>query len=425
MPTVCTVRLAQNLMRELTKTSLDSLSEHLGLESSGRHRAMGDCEATADFLRHFLKMLRESGRPTVGDLVAAQDADHVRRYPHIAIAQRDLEELTEGPGVFLMLDADGNALFVGRSAELRSEVTRRFLEADHASERQCQMLTETRRITSIACGSVLQAQLIEAREIRRRDPAYNRSGRHMPRTNFVRVSRGRFPRVSSSTRVIPDGSHYIGPLRGRGFANEAADLLAAAFGLRTCKGRLDPDPAFEACELKDQGWCSSPCDATVDAGEYAARVDELVDCLESGGDGLKKRYDALRSAGSAARRLAGAMRRIARHRREGSWLVGAESYVAVTRGADERYFAVAVVDGAVVWDGEVSELPALAATVPDAVEARSKRRNTVDDADASTILAWWRRGDGAGDGVVWAPFEAGNAVSLDAALAEASVTLDS
>lgn len=67
-PRVCTVRLARRLLPHLESRSLDSLSDHFGLENRARHRAAGDALATAELLERLLLLARDHGARTLADL---------------------------------------------------------------------------------------------------------------------------------------------------------------------------------------------------------------------------------------------------------------------------------------------------------------------------------------------------------------------
>src|SRR5690606_30507344 len=145
-----------------------------------------------------------------------------------------------------------------RAENLRDQVLRFFLDADHLSERQLGIVAKTWEVSFTRCGSTLEAALVEAADVHRLEPAFNRGDRHLPKTCFVKVTaRAPYARVFVSSRVATDGALYVGPLRGRDFADDSAELLAAAFRLRTCPGPIRPEPDFEPCALGPSGRCTS------------------------------------------------------------------------------------------------------------------------------------------------------------------------
>ncbi len=423
MPSLCTVKLAQRLLPELRKTSLDSLSDHFDLEVGARHRAIGDAETTAAILERLVAMLSGQGACTVIDLMAAQDDPESPRRLEINVAQNKLEDLPVVGGVYRLIGAQGESLFVGRARDLRDRVQRHFLGADHASDRQLAMLSNVYDIEHTVTGCELEAALVEAREIRRHEPAYNRSGKHLPRNYFVRMSgRGDLPRLLVATRIKPDGSLYVGPLKGRAFAEDAAELLAASFRLRTCAGPLSPDPSFKECRLAALGWCSRPCNGSVDAGSYQAQVKDFECFLRDGNSDLGELVERLGvpRGSSVSRRFQAAARRLARLRRRMPWLVNNYSYFAVAPGAEAGLFVMAVVGGLCLGPVDLREAGDIDSVVKRILSANKKtgpRRVSSHDTDASTILNDWFHSPERGGRETSIGFDSADRASLDDAVA--------
>lgn len=394
LPALCTVKLAQRLMPEQRRTSLEALSEHFGFASGTRHRAMADAERTVDLLARFVPILQERGATRVQHLIEAQEDPTSPRRLEIRVRQDDLESLPDAPGVYRFIGREEEPLFVGRSNNLRERVLQYFLDIDHMSERQLGMVARTWEVSFTRCGSPLEAALLEAEEVHRLEPVYNRGDRHLPRSSFVKITaRAPYARVFVSGRVAADGALYIGPLRGRAFADDAAELIAAAFRLRTCPGPMRPDPDVQPCALGPAGRCSAPCNASVTAAVYAAQMALLDRCLRNraGPRDLMGAAGIVSGAGDYGRFQAAA-RRLERLSQRSHWLVNAMHYVAVAPGAEGGLFVAAVVAGRCIgaWTvtGEAG-LEAMAAGVRGIWNGETPARDELPTADASTILAVW------------------------------------
>ncbi len=394
LPTVCTVKLAQRLMPEQRRTSLEALSEHFGFASGKRHRAMADAERTVDLLARFVPMLQERGATRVQHLIDAQEDPVAPRRLEIRVRQADLEELPDAPGVYYLIGREEEPLFVGRATNLRERVLQYFLDIDHMSDRQLGMVAKTWEVAFTRCGSALEAALREAADVHRLEPTYNRGDRHLPRSSFVKVTvRSPFARVFVAGRVSADGALYIGPLRGRAFADDAAELVAAAFRLRTCPGALRPDPHYQPCSLGPAGRCSSPCNASIAAADYAVQIDALDRCLRSRFGPRELMTAAGVVSGTADYgRFQAAARRLERLAQRSHWLVNALHYLAVAPGADGGLFVAAVVAGRCIGTWAVTD-DAAVHTVTAAVRAswdgQPPPRDELPTADASGILAVW------------------------------------
>jgi DNA polymerase III subunit epsilon len=233
--------------------------------------------------------------------------------------------------------------------------------------------------------------------VHRLEPSYNRGDRHLPKSSFVKVTvRSPFPRVFVAGRVAADGALYVGPLRGRAFADDAAELVAAAFRLRTCPGLMRPDPDVQPCDLAPQGRCSSPCNARVTAAEYQSQIDALDRCLRSRfGPRELMAAAGVVSGASDYGRFQAAARRLERLAQRSHWLVNALHYLAVAPSApgdEPGLFVAAVVAGRCIgtWTitGE-SGADAVVQSVRGVWNGQIPPRDELPIADASTILAVW------------------------------------
>lgn len=406
LPHVCTVRLAQRLLPELRRTSLESLCEHFALTPSQRHRAMADAEMTVELLSRFVSLLQQRGVNNVQGLIEAQGDPELPRRLEVHVAQSDLEELPNTYGVYRLIGREEDPLFIGRSSNVRERVLQYFLGADHGSDRQLALISKTYEVAFTRCGSALEAALLEANEIHRFEPPYNRGDRHLPRGFFVKVStRANFPRVFVAGRVAPDGALYIGPLKGRAFADDTADLVAAAFRLRTCPGNLKPDPHYEPCPLGPAGRCSSPCNASVDAAAYAEQVDALSRCLRSRFGPRELLANLHVSSGERDYgRFHAAARRLERLAQKSHWLVNALHYLAVAPASPQDgpnaaagagaqgLFVAAVIAGRCIGARAVlaaDDIDRLLVEVRRAWRGELPPREERPIADASTVLAFW------------------------------------
>lgn len=394
LPSLCTLKLTRCLMPELTKASLDALSDHFNLTSDARHRAMADAELTASVLHRLIEI--DGGRcKTVGELLAAQEEAEGEARVRLQLGRRELESLPAAPGVYWLIAADGRTLFVNSAANLRAEVLEGYLSPTHRSGRQRAMLSAACELGFRATLCTLETSLVEAREVRRRKPDFNRGERHLPRGYYVKIShRGSFPRVHVSARIARDGGTYLGPIKGKNFADDAAGLLARLYGLRTCPGPLTPDPDFEACALGPSGECSSPCNAKIERADYARRIAALEEALAGDGSELHARVETRAAERGTDRSRDGAiLSRLLKLNRRRSWIVNRHHYLVAIPGCEDGLLLVAVLGGFCVSlqyarsQSDVDEF--LAPIGPDLLKPR--RRMGAFEADASTVLSHWVR----------------------------------
>jgi len=130
---LCTCKLSRRLHTDLLKHDLASVAEYCDVNIAGRHRAMGDTEATATVLRQLVaRAIEDHGAETLGDLVALQ-------YVPRTTSKRDtkkkselapyLEQLPDEPGVYYFLSSKRNVLYVGKAKSLAKRVRTYFHDA--------------------------------------------------------------------------------------------------------------------------------------------------------------------------------------------------------------------------------------------------------------------------------------------------------
>jgi DNA polymerase-3 subunit epsilon len=272
-PVVDTAILARRVLSrdEVPNCKLATLAAYFGASTAPNHRALADARATVDVLHGLIGRLGSLGVQSLPELRAftAQVCDAQRRKRHLA------DGLPAGPGVYIFRDAQGAALYVGTSRNLRSRV-RQYFVASETRSRMGEMVGLAERVDPIMCAHALEAQVRELRLIAAHKPRYNRRSKYPERSMWLKLTVEAFPRLSIVREVCADGAAYLGPLRSRRQAETVRDAIHDAVPLRQCNDRLSVRRAVRAaCALAGIGRCSAPCEGRTTTGEYGA-VAELV-----------------------------------------------------------------------------------------------------------------------------------------------------
>lgn len=228
-------------------------------------------------------------------------------------------ELPAAPGVYQFEAEGGTALYVGKSVNLRRRVRGYFYGGGPDSERTAEMLALARRVEWRATGSDLEARLEEAGRIVATRPVYNRALRNRARGWYLEIDwRDPFPRLRVVRAPHRAGARHFGPYRGRAAPERVARLLERAFGLRSCTGRVRPDPAGSPCLAYGIGLCPAPCIGAVGLFEYRRRLEDAARALADPAYalGLRARLEAERGEASASM----AYERAAERQRRIGWL---------------------------------------------------------------------------------------------------------
>ncbi len=197
-----------------------------------------------------------------------------------------LKSLPTTPGVYLMKDARGDVIYVGKAASLRSRV-RSYFQAQAEAERRTQLL-----VAQIADFEVIQTQtepeafLLEDTLIKRHQPRCNVRLRDDKRYPYLKITAESFPRVMVVRRRYDDGARYFGPYTSVKAMRATLKLAQKLFPIRTCTLDLPLKTPRRPCLNYHIGRCLGPCAELVSVEEYGAMVDRAAMLFEGRVSGL-------------------------------------------------------------------------------------------------------------------------------------------
>ena len=185
------------------------------------------------------------------------------------------------PGVYLMKDAGGTVLYVGKATNLRSRV-RSYFGADVGDRPQVPALMAlVADVEVVVTGTEREALILENTLIKKFQPRFNIQLKDDKTWLSVRISvQERWPRVSLIRRWRKDGARYFGPYLNGVRAREVERLIRSAFALRTCTDGVFRAHNKRPCILFNMGNCVAPCVDRVTANEYADLVDQVIQLLQ-------------------------------------------------------------------------------------------------------------------------------------------------
>ena len=267
-----TARLARRILArdEARDCRLSTLARLFKAGTMPTHRALDDARATVDVLHGLIERLGNVGVHTVEELTTWQSM--------VTPAQRRKRYLAEGlphaPGVYMFLDGQGRALYVGKSKDMRTRV-RTYFTASETRARMTEMVAIAESVTGIACATPLEAEVRELRLIAERKPRYNRRSRFPERASWLKLTVEPFPRLSLVREVKLDHATYLGPFGSRRLAEAAMTAVHEAVPIRQCSERLSPKRTRSACALAGMGRCGAPCEGGETVEEYAVHADAV------------------------------------------------------------------------------------------------------------------------------------------------------
>lgn len=187
-----------------------------------------------------------------------------------APARRKLENLPDGPGVYLFRDRAGRVIYAGKALSLRSRVRSYFQEAGGGQAPKTDALVaEIHDLESIVTKTEVEALILESNLVKTERPRFNirlRDDKSFPYLKMTVAER--FPRVVLVRRARLDGNAYFGPYLPASAARKSIHMVARHFKVATCYEHLDgsrPRP----CLLYQLNQCLGPCAGLVSDEEYA------------------------------------------------------------------------------------------------------------------------------------------------------------
>lgn len=202
--------------------------------------------------------------------------------------QRRLTELPDRPGVYIMKNAQGKIIYIGKAKVLKNRVRSYFDGSEHNGHRAATlMLPYIRDIEWIITESEQEALILEANLIRKHTPKYNvllKDDKHFPYLAFS--VKEPFPRLSLSRSVKKDGRQYYGPYMSSRYIDKLIDIAARLFKIRECSMELPAKHPVRPCLNYHIGRCSAPCAGLISQEEYAKDVESTRLMLEGKRDDL-------------------------------------------------------------------------------------------------------------------------------------------
>jgi excinuclease ABC subunit C len=195
-----------------------------------------------------------------------------------------LRHLPDTPGVYLMKDASGRVLYVGKAQNLRNRV-RQYWQAgrSQAPLRIESAIDQVADVEVTLTDTVSEALLLEANLIKRYQPRFNVRLKDDKSYPFIKITLADdFPRIERTRKLPNDGSRYFGPYASASSVDESMNLIRRIFPFRTCTIEIrEGERALDRpCLLYHIKRCQGPCVEAVDKAEYAGDIEQVMLFLE-------------------------------------------------------------------------------------------------------------------------------------------------
>jgi excinuclease ABC subunit C len=187
-----------------------------------------------------------------------------------------LARVTSSPGVYLMKDAEGNIIYVGKALNLKKRLSSYFKKGSSADIKVGILISRIFDFETIITGSEKEALILESNLIKKYLPRYNVILKDDKRYPSLRIDLNQpYPNLAVVRKTKKDGALYFGPFSSAKAVHQTLKVINKAFKLRKCKTR-EPKMRSRPCLNHQMDSCLAPCCLNVPTAEYHRIVKEIV-----------------------------------------------------------------------------------------------------------------------------------------------------
>lgn len=200
------------------------------------------------------------------------------------LIKKKLALLPEKPGCYLMKNAAGEIIYVGKAKVLRNRV-RSYFTGSHDTK-TTRLVQEIRDFEYIVTGSNVEALILECNLIKKHSPRYNVLLKDDKSFPYICITNEEHPRLIVTRKVVRGKGKYFGPYPNAYAAQQTKKLLDRLYPLRKCN--TIPD---RVCLYYHMGQCLAPCEYPVSSNQYEQMVQEITRFLNGHQDEIRRELE--------------------------------------------------------------------------------------------------------------------------------------
>ena len=270
------------------------------------------------------------------------------------LINEQLKQLPANPGVYLMKDAGGKIIYVGKAANLSNRVRSYFQPSAKLEPKTLQQVAEVKELEFFITNSEYEALILENNLIKRYRPYFNIRLKDDKGYPYIRINLNEdWPTVAFTRSMKDDGARYFGPFTSPWSVKQTLKVLESIFRFRSCDKPItgtDKRP----CLKYHLGHCMAPCTGYVRKEEYKEAIKQIVLFLEGKRDKVIREFEQEMKSSSEAlnferaaqlRDRIGAIRNVIEGQKIAAKVSGNEDAIAFVTEKDQAYVQVFFVRG--------------------------------------------------------------------------------
>lgn len=206
----------------------------------------------------------------------------------MSVLEDKIKNLPSNPGVYVMLDKDGQIIYVGKAKNLKNRVRQYFFNSVK-TEKVMAMVRNIADFYYIIAPSEIDALSLENNLIKKHKPRYNILLKDDKTYPYLKINlKEDFPAFSVTRKIKKDGAKYFGPFMGGISVSQILDTVNLLYLLRPCDKKLSARKREKPCLNYHIKRCLAPCAGLCSEEDYAERVRKAVDFVSGDTSGAEK-----------------------------------------------------------------------------------------------------------------------------------------
>ena len=204
-------------------------------------------------------------------------------------------------GVYIMKNKDGEIIYIGKAKKLKNRVSSYFGSQNNHTDKVRRMVSQVKSFDYIITDSEFEALILECSLIKQNQPKYNILLKDDKGFSFVKITGGKWRKISYALQKDDEEAEYIGPYTNGFYVKQAVTEANSIFKLPTCNRRFPEDfGKARPCLNYHIKLCSAPCTGKVKFSDYNESVEQALDFLKgTGKESVKKLTEEMYKASEA------------------------------------------------------------------------------------------------------------------------------